>query len=143
MQNLRITNKRLLDRPRPQNSVWQCSILGHLLAATLQQSRIISCSLWAVWATAGGSSEGPDEQVQCRTSARPVQRPGQHILSHAYAALYAPMRSTYGVHSDLVLSERRLGGPLLQLRSRLQLSPWVQRSQELIGVYNPSGQCPA
>lgn len=52
-----------------------------------------------------------------------MQRPGQHILSHAYAALYAPMRSTLGVHSDLVLSERRLGGPLLQLRSRLQLSP--------------------
>lgn len=49
----------------------------------------------------------------------PVQRPGQHILSHVYAALQC------GVHTYTVSSCRKgvLGRPLLQLRSMLQLSP--------------------
>lgn len=64
-----------------------------------------------------------------RCSARTVQRPGQHILSHVYAALRLQVREN--VHSDLLLSERRLGGPLLQLHSMLQLSPrvpWLSRT---------------
>lgn len=64
-----------------------------------------------------------------RCRARTVQRPAQHILSHVYAALC--LRGRENVHSDLLLSEGRLGGPLLQLRSLLQLSPrvpWLSRT---------------
>lgn len=120
MQNLRITNKRLLDRPRPQNSEWQCSILVVFSRQPCSEEHLL-LTLFVASGQLPMLAGGPDEQRAVQDQDR---GPGRHILSRVYAALYAPMRSTYTVTSSC--RKGVLGRPLLQLRSMLQLSPWVQ-----------------
>ena len=118
----------MLDRPRPQNSEWQCSIPAVLLALCGCLGNCRCCS----------------EGLMSKCSAGPVQRPGQRIL-------FARLRSSTlcsNAESILTSSCRKAGreGPCSSCESTATAQPLgavLSRTATVLGVYKASGQCPA